>query len=55
MGGSETSEARRRRDAKRRRRQDKTWESKAGPVSSTFSCICPNPNCRADEHPSESS
>jgi hypothetical protein len=36
MGGLEVTPARRKREAKRRKRQEQAWSAKAGPVTVTF-------------------
>lgn len=48
----EVSPARRKRQARARRREEAYWERRSGEPSSSFTCICDRSpdECRADEH-----
>jgi hypothetical protein len=51
-GGRETAPWRKTRDAEARKRQEKRWAKKSGPVTTRFVCPeCGGPHSRAD-HPS---
>jgi len=47
---TEKTPARAKRDKKKYRTQEELWASRSGPITTTYLCICPRPECKADTH-----